>query len=609
VADPLIGRTIDDTYHITDVLGVGGMGVVYKARDVMLEKDVAIKMMDVRLANDTDFLKRFQQEAKALAKLQDANTVAIYALKKTDVGFCIVMEFVEGCTLADVLKESGALPPDRYTAIFRQILRAFSYAHSRGIVHRDIKPSNIMLTADDGVKITDFGLAKIQQPSGATQTMGTGGTLFYMSPEQIRGLANVDLRGDIYSLGMTLYEAATGQLPFSDTDNDFDIRQAIVNGKIKSPAELKPDIHPEMVKLILKAIHKDPDKRFQTAGEMQEALERIPVPLQAREQGKWKPGSGKLGKNKMLLSGIIAATLLIGPLLFYDDLLSLIRGTSSTTLSIASEPTGASVVANGEAIGMTPLEDKVINPGVTKLRITKDGFIPLDTIIYVGKGGSTRAQLSLMRAPATSISVMSQPAGARVSLNGKVIGVTPLEKYPVAAGIARLRIDREGYQPVPGEFSIRDGRDTSVFFVLIPAASNAQLILGVIPSGTISVDGKAQSAGLLRTTAGSHVVLFSHPQYGSKSITVGIKEDETKKLTCYFEASVSVNAKPVFGAIWVDGKNSGINTPAEITLPPGRHLVTVRRSGYRPNEGEVVVNVQPEINKSGVELSFNFVAD
>jgi len=224
----LIGKVIDN-FRVVSVLGKGGMGIVYRAKDLMLDKDVAVKMMDARLDPEGRLLKRFQEEARSLAHLQHPNIVAIYTLRESQLGLCIVMEFVKGKNLSDIIKESGGLPLNRFKKIFLQCLNALEHAHTEGIIHRDIKPSNIMLTDHDVVKITDFGLAKRLDPSPNASTVLAGGTLYYSPPEQLDSLANVDYRGDIYSLGMTMYEALTGKIPFADTASDFRIRQAIVS--------------------------------------------------------------------------------------------------------------------------------------------------------------------------------------------------------------------------------------------------------------------------------------------------------------------------------------------------------------------------------------------
>ena len=280
-----IGKTVD-SYQILDVVGRGGMGIVYKAKDLMLEKDVAVKMMDARLDPEGRLLKRFQDEARALAKLQHPNIVAIYALRESELGLCIVMELVSGKNLAEIIKATGAMPLERFKRIFLQCLNALDHAHKEGIVHRDIKPSNIMLTDRDVVKITDFGLAKRLDPSANASTMLVGGTLYYSPPEQLDSLANVDYRGDIYSLGMTMYEALTGKIPFADTSSDFKIRQAIVDGTIPPPNRLRPDLPDGFVQLVMKAIHNDPAKRFRSAAAMLEALEECetsPSPVSRRK--------------------------------------------------------------------------------------------------------------------------------------------------------------------------------------------------------------------------------------------------------------------------------------------------------------------------------------
>ncbi len=232
--DPMIGKKIEP-YEIQEILGRGGMGVVYRARDTKLERDVAIKMMDIQYASDPNFLKRFQSEAKALARLQDPNIVSIFSLLETPDGICIVMEYVKGMTLARLLIPQAALPIPRVITIFKQLLQALGHAHKEGVIHRDIKPANIIVGDEDRIKIADFGLAKVKQEFAATATQGTAGTLYYMSPEQFKGLKQVDNRGDIYSAGMTLYECLAGKLPFGLEDSYYTIAQQVVHGQVPPP--------------------------------------------------------------------------------------------------------------------------------------------------------------------------------------------------------------------------------------------------------------------------------------------------------------------------------------------------------------------------------------
>lgn len=293
--DQMIGREID-SYKILEVLGRGGMGVVYKAVDTTLDREVAVKMMDVLIATDPNFLKRFQSEAKALAKLQNPNIVSIFALRQTDFGVCIVMEYVKGKTLADVLKQSVLLPIPRVIHIFRQLLTALDHAHKGGVIHRDIKPGNVMLADGDVVKVTDFGLAKIQKGAVSTMTMGTAGTLYYMSPEQIRGLGQVDHRGDIYSAGMALYECLTGRVPFKNEDSDFAVAQMIVEGRIPTPDKFNASLPKDLVRIVMKSIDKDPGKRYQNAAEMAAALVHFGATM--------KPGEYRIADAPTVVSAV-----------------------------------------------------------------------------------------------------------------------------------------------------------------------------------------------------------------------------------------------------------------------------------------------------------------
>jgi|GEM_PF-3308196 len=272
--DRMIGR-IFDKYQIQEVLGRGGMGVVYRAHDTSLDRDVAIKMMDILIAGDPNFLRRFQSEARALAKLNDPNIVSVFSLLETPEGIGIVMEFVRGRTLSDLLKETPLLPVARVLGIFRQVFAALDHAHRGGVIHRDIKPGNVMLTAADVVKVTDFGLAKIQTPDGTTMTKGTAGTLLYMSPEQIRGIGQVDQRGDIYSAAMALYECLAGGLPFPPDASDYVVANMIVEGNVPPPDTINRLIPQGLTRIVMTAINKDPDRRYQSASEVLSALQQF----------------------------------------------------------------------------------------------------------------------------------------------------------------------------------------------------------------------------------------------------------------------------------------------------------------------------------------------
>ena len=272
--DPLVGQEVDG-YRILGVLGRGGMGIVYKAENQSLGRMVALKVIAPDLAQNEEFLKRFRREARALAQLYHPHIVLIFALRQADLGLYIAMEYVEGQTLADHLQTHSPIAWPQALPLIKQLLSALDYAHERGIIHRDLKPRNIMLTEQGEVKVMDFGLAKmLGQGSGETTVTGArGGTLCYMSPEQARGLKNVDHRSDLFSLGLTLYEVLAGRLPFRKDDSDFIILKAIVEKRFPSPDTFNRTLPRPLSKIIMKALEKNPAKRYQSAGEMLAAIE------------------------------------------------------------------------------------------------------------------------------------------------------------------------------------------------------------------------------------------------------------------------------------------------------------------------------------------------
>ncbi|NBC18450.1 MAG: protein kinase, partial [Bacteroidetes bacterium] len=269
--DAHVGQEIDG-YRILDVLGRGGMGVVYKVKNLTLDRVEALKVIAPFLVRDDQFLRRFQIEARALAKIHHTNIVTVHTLRESELGHYLTMEYVDGDTLADVLEAQGALPWKTALRIYNQLLEAFDYAHARGIIHRDIKPRNIMLTADETVKVMDFGLAKFYLKQDVTQTAGVSGTLCYMSPEQIRG-AKLDQRSDLFSLGLTLYEMVSGQLPFDRHDSQFGIQRAIVEETFEPPHQRNSAVPERLSQIIMRALEKDPDRRYQRARDMLDDLQ------------------------------------------------------------------------------------------------------------------------------------------------------------------------------------------------------------------------------------------------------------------------------------------------------------------------------------------------
>jgi beta-lactam-binding protein with PASTA domain/predicted Ser/Thr protein kinase len=263
---------IDGRYRVLNRIGSGGMADVYCAEDTQLGRRVALKLLYRRFAEDQEFVERFRREASSAAGLQHPNVVQVYDRGEWDDTYYIAMEFLEGRTLKQIIREEGPLDPDRAIDITIQVLRAERFAHKRGIVHRDIKPHNVIVDDEGNAKVTDFGIAR----AGASDMTETGsilGTAQYLSPEQAQGHP-VSARSDLYSTGILLYECLTGRVPF-DGDSPVTIALKQVSEEPIPPAELNPAVSPELEDVVLHAMAKDPAWRFASADEFIAALEAV----------------------------------------------------------------------------------------------------------------------------------------------------------------------------------------------------------------------------------------------------------------------------------------------------------------------------------------------
>lgn len=269
MAGSMIGRTFNNRYKLTERVGLGGMAEVYRAEDNVLGRTVAVKVMLPQYAADPTFTKRFRQEAASAANLQSPYIVSIYDWGLDGETYYIVMEFLRGTDLKAAIKERGAINQRKAAEIGSQVAQALSVAHAGGIIHRDIKPQNIMIQPDGNIKVMDFGIARAGD-AGLSQTATVLGTAHYVSPEQAQGK---ELTGasDIYSLGVVLYEATTGKLPF-DGQDAVSVAVKQVNELPAPPSTINPNIDPALEAIIMKAMEKDPERRFKDASEMRHIL-------------------------------------------------------------------------------------------------------------------------------------------------------------------------------------------------------------------------------------------------------------------------------------------------------------------------------------------------
>jgi eukaryotic-like serine/threonine-protein kinase len=272
VSDTLIGTLFDGRYTVVRKLGAGGMANVYLAEDQELGRRVAIKILNDRHANDEQFVERFRREAKNAAALSHPSIVSIYDRGEAEGTYYIAMEYLEGRSLKELIVSRGPAPVTVAVEYARQILSALRFAHRHGIVHRDIKPHNVLVDAEGRVKVTDFGIAR----AGTSQMTEAGsivGTAQYLSPEQARG-TNVDQRSDVYSLGIVLYELLTGTVPFNG-DTPVEIAMKHLSTVPEPPSVRRPDVPRDLDLIVLRALAKDPDDRYQNAEEMDADLERF----------------------------------------------------------------------------------------------------------------------------------------------------------------------------------------------------------------------------------------------------------------------------------------------------------------------------------------------
>ena len=265
----MIGRVFNNRYQITERIGIGGMAEVYRAQDNVLGRLVAVKVMLPQYAADESFTQRFKQEAASAANLQSPYIVNVYDWGQDEGTYYIVMEYVRGSDLKTAINQRGAINQRKVAEIGSQVCQALSVAHGLDIIHRDIKPQNIMVQPDGNIKVMDFGIARAKN-SHLTQDNSVLGTAHYVSPEQTQG-KELGPTTDIYSLGIVMYESATGQVPFKG-DDAISVALKQVNEQPMPPSQLNPNVDPSLEAIILKCMQKDPAARFQTADELNRAL-------------------------------------------------------------------------------------------------------------------------------------------------------------------------------------------------------------------------------------------------------------------------------------------------------------------------------------------------
>lgn len=317
-----VGMIFDGRYRIQRIIGLGGMAVVFEAEDLLMHRTVAVKMLKEGVGDDATSVKRFINESKAVSMLSHPNIVSIYDVSVREDLKYIVMEHIRGITLKIYMSRKGKLPVREAVSFTEQILRALDHAHSKGIIHRDIKPQNIMLLKNGMIKVADFGIAKLPSAETVTVTDKAIGTVYYISPEQASGKP-IDPRSDLYSVGVMLYEMVTGTLPFS-ADSPVSVALMQIHNTPRPPRALCPELPLGLQQIILRAMEKDPDRRYQSAREMLRhivALKNNPDTIfnlsgAQKEEEEEDPMPMRKRKEKAtmlpIITGVLTAFLLVG---------------------------------------------------------------------------------------------------------------------------------------------------------------------------------------------------------------------------------------------------------------------------------------------------------
>ena len=660
-----IGKVLDN-YRIIESLGIGGMGVVFKAIHIKLDKLFALKMIAPGLTMNETFIKRFQTESKALAKFEDPNIVRIYDLRADNDQWFIVMEYVEGVNLLEKIKKDGAFRWQEALPILKQMLAGIGHAHAAGIIHRDIKPNNIMITEDHVVKITDFGLAKDQTSLVTTMSLTSGGTLYYMSPEHVKGISFTEKRSDIYSIGMTFYEMIAGCVPFKDLESDFDIRETIVRKKIAKPSVYNSDIPPLLETIVMKSIAKDPDDRYQSTNAMLEAIlgfeEKFPIvnlaqeilpERSARQEKKSESANDNDGpdtrfekalkkqtKDFLRRYGIVAAILMITILVILTYLLSSdpekpkATNISRAEFNITSTPSGVLVHIDNESVGTTPLNNFTLQPGSHRIRLDKSDYESLDTLITLRSAIKTTLSFDLRPVVKhnavpnkterqrtarpiikkddiqASLYASSDPVGATIWIDDVMRGKTPLQVDRIDTKPHKIRIEKDGYQPYVNNIELEGGKTSSINAKL--ALLSGGLRITTIPENAIikidgqEINGEKTPALLRDIPVGQHKIEITKVGYNSVTKDVQIEQDMVENLMVELvrlEGKLAVQVRP-WGYIYLNNElqKASSDIKYQVDLPVEMYQIKV----VHPTLGKWVKSIQIEPNeKLKIVVDFN----
>jgi len=591
-------------YEITGELGRGAMGVVYKALDPTIGRTVALKTMrlDVHGLDAQEMVRRFQNEARAAGVLNHPNIVTIYDAGEQDGIFYIAMEFIEGTTLHELLTEKRVLATEEVLQLTRQICRGLDYAHSNSIVHRDIKPANIMITGNGTVKIMDFGIAK----SGG-QVTNTGqvlGTPNYMAPEQVKG-RQLDGRSDLFSLGVILYEMLTGEKPFVG-QNVTTIIYKIVNENPITPRDLDVTVHPGLSAIVTKALAKAPDDRYQTGADLVRDLENYKLAGPARTGSTSAISPAPTAPEKTLVLPLRVVT----------------GNTARVAGAAAPAPARKPIPVKRPTTAILSSKHSVLLATIVTI-----------VVLGVAMGGYAYHRTRVkMRQLAEEAKIKEAQQAAREPIAIAIPAPTPASKEEIAPDTTVKFFPTKKSAAAPKAASApAPFKATSSPNKVFVAQSELKL-LSQPDSAKVEIDGWSEPNWVTPFTAshlaaGTHTIVFSKSGYLQQTKSVESVAGKSIDVSAQLSPSVStivVTSNPQGANVWVDGKDSGLTTPTQLTVEKGFHKITVRKAGFKEMSMEDTVaegqtmsfspvllstNVQPEDGKSSNPLRRFFGTD
>ena len=626
-------------YRLLGELGRGAMGVVYRAEDPNIGRTVALKTqrLDIQGEEQEELLRRLRQEARLAGVLNHPNIVTIYDAGEQDKLFYIAMEYIEGHTLQSMLKPGVPLPIDQMVEIARQICAGLDYAHARQIVHRDIKPANIMITPEGAAKIMDFGIAKTG--TGMTSAGQVLGTPSYMSPEQVKGKA-LDGRSDLFSMGVILYEAITGQKPFTG-DTITTIIYKIVNEEPLPPREIDLTVHPGLNQVITKALAKKLDQRYQRGWDLARDL------MNYKSLATAMPTAHDADNTIALTTAQLRAQAeLLEKKVVAGAVQSKTAAPAPATDKPAAAPAAAAapvaVAKTPSPVGPTkPAAPSAGMPGSTKILLAVVGVLLLvvgiqSRTMWRARHQQQEPQPSATKpvapaptpvpppttttstdaappanAPATTTAVNPpsgtqptavKPADSTTSTTPDATAAKKSEKKSAAKSAAKKELTTVPESP-------------AVAPALITV--NGQLRVVSTPSGAeVAVDGKPAGTTpitLPEMAPGAHTVLFTKSGYRNESRNVEVERGKRAQVNAVLvssTATVNVNSTPVGASVVIDGSDTGKLTPAQVQVAEGSHKVTLKLQGWHSAETSFTLkpgesyNFTPVLTRDSGKLGF-----